>query len=233
MQLSELPELREYRNELAGKIHKKRGGDHAAALEAANVTARRIYGAALRHADSRKPGKGVTDRDISESVRRVLAEVRRTVGVTEVVARGPKPKKRKDAAISGAVEAAVDRVVAEAMNGKLRPGPGSGSAAADAPDTRPLAELTNDELTTRLGEAMLRTGQPQRVTETAQPEPPGSAIYDVDLTGDPKALQGLRDDDFLDFLGGAFIADGEQRLTSPLFGSRNPLSPFMQGLADG
>jgi hypothetical protein len=42
----------------------------------------------------------------------------------------------------------------------------------------------------------------------------------LDLTGDPKELQALSDDDFQQLLGASFIADGEQRLSSPLFEAR-------------
>jgi hypothetical protein len=151
MQLTDYPELREYRDALAAKI-RKGGGSPAAALRRANATAGRIHGAAIREVDARKPDEPISERDIAESVRRVVAGVRRTAGVTEMAAPGPKPtpkpKKRKKqlAEVTGQ---AASRAVTEALAGRSAP------AAA-----RPVHEFDEGEIGAalrELGEADLAT----------------------------------------------------------------------------
>src|SRR5690242_13303400 len=132
MHLSELPALRDHRDELAQKIHKRRGGDYLAAVREANATCRGIYAKAT--------GRRGSQSAVSESVSRAVVGARRGTVTTPGMARKAKAGKRRDAIVSEAVQRVVARVVAEAANGTRAP-------------SRPLTEMDQDELAAQLMEA--------------------------------------------------------------------------------
>jgi hypothetical protein len=157
------------------------------------------------------------------------------LGEAVEIVRGGKPQLRKkqqrkaviDEAVRQAVKQAVASVIGEAASGTLAARP----AQTAVPDTRPLHELSNDELEERVAEAIFGAPAPEPVAESdgAPGGDAGAALRDLDLTNEP--LHKLDNDSFLDLLGGAIMADGQERLSSPFFaGATAPQSPFMQGL---
>lgn len=216
MNLSELPELREYRDDLAAKL-----GGSGRALEKANATVRRLYTAGVRVADAQSPDEGVSSRDIQKAVALVVAETRRVAGVT--VAEGAKPpakkKQRRDAAVGEAVKTAVDKVLAEAANGT------PAQAATATPDSRPLHELSNDDLEARVTEQYATTAQ-QMTRRAGAIRTVAEAVMDPDDAPDGAALRKMSDDDFLSHLGGA-LGEQADRIRPPA--GAIP-SPFWAGL---
>ena len=153
MNLSDLPELREYRNAVA----EGHGGGTGAALRAANIAAKRVYDKAI--SGTGKPRSQLSDRAIREAVASTVARVRRGMvtitgrgrqAVTEAAA-GPAKKggkrKAREARIREAVQQAIRREIAEAA--------GRPPASAAAPSV-PLTEMSHEDLAAAITEASLR-----------------------------------------------------------------------------
>jgi hypothetical protein len=225
MKLSEMPELMKVRDKIAKDLHRRRGGDYMAAVREANGIVQRTYQQAQAVAEARPP------------------QAPKRAG-----------KKAGKASIGAAVGEAVGRAVAEALSGAKSAG---AALTASTAGSRPLHEISSDELADRVGDAFLRApvteaaaagkGAPsvREVTRLVQEavkegvitaEHAAAVLREHGVVTEDNAptgedLRKMGDDELMSHLGAAFIADGEQRLSSPFFGGANAVpSPFMRDL---
>jgi hypothetical protein len=193
MKLSDMPELKKRRDEMARGLHRRRGGNYLDAVKEANAAVLRGYRQAVTETAPKPAKKGGR-------------------------------RKAREARIREAVQQAISRVATEAAKGTLA----SGQVQDAAADSRPLHELSDDELTDRVAEEVLRSARPQPVTESG-PEP--SATEPAGLPEKP--LHELDFEAWEQHFGDVMVAHAEQSLVSPFGqGARAVRSPFMQGLLD-